>query len=119
MDNKAEPDIIQNEEEAPIFTPPATRSQTKKMQNPMRTQYKTSYAPINISQDALYQVLGNTIATQPLCMLPRKFQQKEEHNPTDNITEHSAHSRVVHPVTKETITSYKTNGQPSHKDYMG
>ena len=40
-------------------------------------------------------------------MIPCKFQRQEEYDPTDSITEHSAYSRVIHPVTKETITSYK------------
>lgn len=105
--NKSEPDKEQDKDESLILTPPTTRSKANERQIPTRTRYRTSRTPINISQNALYHVLGNAIATQPLCMIPQKFYQYEEHITTDNITEHSAYSGVVHPVTKEMITSYK------------
>ena len=73
----------------------------------MRTRYRTSRTPVNIAQNTLYHVLENGIATQPLCMVSRKFHRYGKATVNNNITEHSIYSRVVHPVTKESITSLK------------
>ena len=76
-------------------------------------RYRTTKAPINISQAAIYQFLGSAIATATRWYLPSKIAQNRPTHSDHMETEHVCNS-VVHPITSETITKYKNlSGDPA------
>ena len=64
-------------------------------------------APEIISPQALYSYLGNTVFDTPEWSIPNNLMNEElPTTPQIDIEEYA--NGVVHPVTKETITKYKT-----------
>ena len=64
-------------------------------------------APASISHQALYLYLGNAVFDTPEQSIPNNLMHEElPTTPQIDIEEYA--NGVVHPVTKETITTYKT-----------
>ena len=64
-------------------------------------------APAIISQQTLYSYLDNAVFDTPEWSIPNNL-MNEELPTTPQIYLEEYANRVVHPVTKETITKYKT-----------
>jgi hypothetical protein len=61
--------------------------------------------PCNISRQALYHIINLGFANTPVTSIPHKLIHDQYTGPVVEIKEYC--NRVVHPVTKETITHYR------------